>query len=161
MPDAKETAASLRAWMEAFTTRSMRDMWRFNKKSGISMPQFGLLRRLYHGGECEVHQVGTHLDISAAAASQLVDRLVQAGLVARTEDPDDRRARQVALTAKGRALLEKGIEESYRWVNDLAGALSPQVRASLREVIPPLMEAEAAMHGPESISPRAAIRSAR
>jgi DNA-binding MarR family transcriptional regulator len=147
--------------METFTSRSMHDMWRFIKKSGLSMPQFGLLRRLYHGGECEVHEVGTHFDITAAAASQLVDRLVQAGLVGRTENPDDRRARHVALTAKGRALLEKGTDESYRWVNDLAATLAPHARASLREALPLLMEAEASMPRPESISARAAIRSAR
>ncbi len=161
MQDAKETAATLRAWMETFTSRSMHEWWRFAKRTGLSLPQFGLLRRLYHQGECEVHEVGQHFDISAAAASQLVDRLVQAGLVARTENPDDRRARHVALTAKGRALLEKGIEESYRWVNELAGALGPQVKAGLRQVIPLLMEAEASMPRPESFLHRAAIRGAR
>ncbi len=161
MPDRAETAAAIRTWMEAFTTRSMQEWWRVVRKTGISMPQFGLLRRLYHGGECEVHEIGRHFDVSAAAASQLVDKLVQAGLAARTEDPDDRRARQVALTAKGRALMEQAIEESYRWVDDLAVALGARGRAAVSAVLPVLREAEGSLPRLQKQAGRDAIRSPR
>ncbi len=161
MPDTVETAAAIRSWMEAFTTRSMQEWWRVARKTGISMPQFGLLRRLYHGGECEVHEIGRHFDVSSAAASQLVDKLVQAGLAARSENPDDRRARQVALTARGRALIENGIAESYRWVDDLAAALGPRGRAAVRAVLPLLVDAEASLPRPQKQGGRDAIRSPR
>jgi len=44
------------------------------------------------------------------AAGQMVERLVQQGFLERTEDPYDRRTKQLTLTAKGRALAQKSIE---------------------------------------------------
>jgi len=161
MQEGKDIAMLLRGWMEAYTSRSMHDMWRFARKTGLSMPQYGLLRRLYHGGECEVHEVGRHFDVTSARASQLVDRMVQAGLVARTENPEDRRVRTVALTAKGRALVEKCVEESYRWVDDLAVGLDARTRTLLKELTPLLMKAEEAMPRPEKHAALSAIRGAR
>jgi DNA-binding MarR family transcriptional regulator len=128
--------------MEAFIMRSFDAMNRYVKAAGLSMPQFSLLMRLYHGGDCEVHDIGQHFDVSSAAASQLVDRLVQAGLVARSERPEDRRVRQVALTRKGRALIDRGIEERNRWVDDLVERLSEKERAAVLRALPSLIEAE-------------------
>src|SRR5208283_3212855 len=109
MQTKREVAGVIRQWMEAFTMRSLGDWRRFVKSSGLSMPQLSLLMRLYYGGGCGVHDIGSGFGVSSAAASQLVDRLVHAGLVARVEDPDDRRARQIALSAKGRGLIQRGI----------------------------------------------------
>jgi DNA-binding MarR family transcriptional regulator len=147
--------------MEVFMTRSMHDMWRFARKSGISMAQFGLLRRLYHQGDCEVHEVGHHFDVSPAAASQLVDKLVQAGLVARTENPDDRRARQVGLTAKGKAIVDRAADESYRWIDDLVAELSPENRAAAQASLAVLIGAEGRLPRRENEQTRDAIRASR
>jgi MarR family transcriptional regulator for hemolysin len=54
-----------------------------------------------------------------------VDRLVILDLIKRTEDPADRRAKQLALTQKGRILIESGIEARSRWVEGLTDALTP------------------------------------
>ena len=161
MNEARETAKALRSWMEVFMTRSMHDMWRFARKTGISLAQFGLLRRLYHKGACEVHEVGHHFDVSPAAASQLVDKLVQAGLVARTEDPDDRRARQVDLTVKGKALVDRAADESYRWIDELVAKLSPEDRAAAQASLRALVEAEGRLPRRDNENHRDAIRSAR
>ena len=77
-----------------------------------------------------------------AAASQMVERLVQGGLVGRTENPDDRRVRQITITTRGRALVDKGMHERYRWVDDLIGFLSPDQRAVVLKSLPVLIEAE-------------------
>jgi DNA-binding MarR family transcriptional regulator len=156
-----EAAQAIRSWMAASMTRSMHDTWRYAKRTGLSMPQFGLLRRLYHGGACEVHEIGQHFDVSSAAASQLVDRLVQSGLVARTENPDDRRTRQVDLTAKGRAIVEKANEESFKWLDALAAELTPAQRAAVLGTLPALVEAEARLPRKENDAERPAIRTSR
>ena len=121
--------------MEAFTHRSMRDWARFVKASGFSMPQFFLLMHVHLHALCGMSDLSEHLDITPAAASQLADKLVQAGLLVRAEDPHDRRARQLALTPAGRELIEKGVAERYRWVDDVARGLSQaeqdQVSAAL------------------------------
>lgn len=132
---------SLRAWMEAFTHRSLRDWARFVKASGFSMPQFFLLMHVHHHAQCGMSDLSEHLEITPAAASQLVDRLVQAGLLEREEDPNDRRARQLALTEAGRALIERGIQERHRWVDEIASRLSEGQQAEVSAALTVLAEA--------------------
>jgi len=55
-----------------------------------------------------------------------VDRLVNMGLLMRTEDPLDRRAKQLELTPKGRDLIIKGIDARMHWIESLTDSLSGQ-----------------------------------
>jgi DNA-binding MarR family transcriptional regulator len=75
-----------------------------------------------------------------------VDRLVQHGLVERTEDPNDRRAKQLALTPKGRELIETGLTARTRWVDELVRSLKPedydQVAATLSKLTEAVRELE-------------------
>ncbi|MGE5642724.1 MAG: MarR family winged helix-turn-helix transcriptional regulator, partial [Byssovorax cruenta] len=84
---------SIRAWMDIFMHRSMRGWGRFAKSTGLSMPQFSVLMQLHYRGACGMSKVSEGFDISPAAASQLVDKLVQSGYIQRVEDPEDRRAK--------------------------------------------------------------------
>jgi DNA-binding MarR family transcriptional regulator len=70
---------ALRKWSETFIQRSMHESVRFSKESGLSMGQLTTLFRLYHGGICGVSDLGDHLGVTNAAASQMVDKLVQQG----------------------------------------------------------------------------------
>ena len=47
------------------------------------------------------------MGLSVAAAGRAVDGLVRHGFVSRSEDPVDRRIKRLALTAAGRAALER------------------------------------------------------
>jgi DNA-binding MarR family transcriptional regulator len=58
----------------------------------------------------------------------MLDRLVQLELILRTEDPDDRRGKQIELTDKGKRFLEDGIRARQTWVNDLLQSLSQDRR---------------------------------
>jgi DNA-binding MarR family transcriptional regulator len=115
----------IREWSEVFMQRSMRDFRKFMDETNLSFSQINILMRLVHGGNTGVSEVGSQLGVTNAAASQAVDRLVQLGLIERTEDPDDRRAKKLALTPKGRVLIEKGIEVRSQWVEGLTDALTP------------------------------------
>jgi DNA-binding MarR family transcriptional regulator len=132
---------SLRAWMDAFMNRSMRGWNHFAKSTGLSMPQFSILMQLHHKGPCGMSEISERFDISAAAASQLVDKLVHAGYLERTEDPNDRRAKLLALSAKGEELIQQGTEERYRWMDDLTSKLSTEERAKVVEALNILTEA--------------------
>ncbi len=105
---------------------SMRDWNLFTKRAGLSMPQFGILTQLQHKGSCGMSAISDHFGITPAAASQLVDKLVQAGYLERTEDSNDRRVRLLNLSTKGGKLLHQATEERYRWMDDLTSKLSPE-----------------------------------
>ena len=51
---------------------------------------------------------------------------MQLGLIERTEDPEDRRAKRLALTQKGRTLIEQGIEARSKWIEGVTDALTPE-----------------------------------
>jgi DNA-binding MarR family transcriptional regulator len=125
----------LRDWSETFMRRSMHDFVRFSKASGLSMTQFNTLFRLHHAGICGVTEVGDHLGVTNAAASQMVERLVQQGLIERTEDPSDRRVRQLSLTEKGRRLVLDSIEARRRWMEQLTDVLDAEELAQIIQAL--------------------------
>jgi DNA-binding MarR family transcriptional regulator len=121
---AERFAAVLREWAEVFMRRSMRDFVQLSKHSGLSISQMGALFRLYHGGFCGVSDLGDHLGVTNAAASQMVQRMVQQELLVRAEDPEDRRVKNISLTVKGRELVEESIEARRRWIERLTDTLT-------------------------------------
>ncbi len=124
MPTPKQFTDALRSWAEVSTQRSMRDFAHFVRAAGLSMPQTNTLMRLYHQHTCGVSDIGRELGISSAAASQMIDRMVQQGLLARTECPGDRRIRELSLTAKGRALVEQAMDARHHWLAALPARLT-------------------------------------
>ncbi len=128
-------------WAEVFMHRSFRDFKRFMDEAGLSPSQANALMRLYHGGLCGVSDIGGHLGISNAAASQMVERLVQMGLLVRNEDRLDRRARKLELTAEGRALVQRGIEARRAWMEALTVNLSSIQQDKIAEALSMLTEA--------------------
>jgi DNA-binding MarR family transcriptional regulator len=121
----------IREWSEVFMHRSMRDFRKFMDETGLSFSQINILMRLLHGGSTGVSEIGEQLGVTNAAASQAVDRMVKDGMIARTEDPQDRRAKKLALTPKGRALIEQGIEIRSQWVEGLTEALTPEQQSMI------------------------------
>ncbi len=141
MTESVQFSQSLRQWMDTFVHRSMRDSARFVKASGFSMPQFFLLMQVHRRERCGISDLGENLEITTAATSQLVDKLVQAGLLMRAEDPHDRRAKMVSLSPAGEAFIEKAIAERSRWVDDLAAVLNEDEHHKVAEALEILTEA--------------------
>jgi DNA-binding MarR family transcriptional regulator len=151
MTDPLQFSQSLRGWMDTFVHRSMRDSARFVKASGFSMPQFFLLMQVHHREHCGISDLSENLEITTAATSQLVDKLVQAGLLERAEDPHDRRAKQVSLSPVGVAFIEKAIAERSRWVDELADALNADEHQKVAEALEILTEATHKMEITEKV----------
>lgn len=141
MTDPLQFSQSLRGWIDIFAHRSMHNSARFIKTSRISMPQFFLLMHLHRHEQCGISDLSEQMDVTTAAASQLVDKLVQAGLLTRTEDPNDRRAKQVSLTPAGEEMVEKAVTERTRWVDELAVVLSDEEKAKITNALEVLTEA--------------------
>ena len=126
--------------MDVFMHRSMRSWSHFTKATGLSMPQFSVLMQLHYKGACGMSEISERFDVTAAAASQLVDKLVQAGYIERTEDPSDRRAKLLKLSAKGAALVDDGIQERYRWMDEVVNTLSVEEMVKVSEALSLLTE---------------------
>jgi DNA-binding MarR family transcriptional regulator len=137
----KSPHETIRTWMDIFMYRSMRGWSHFAKSAGLSMPQFSILMQLHHRGGCGVSDISERFDITNAAASQLVDKLVHVGYLERAEDPFDRRAKVLNLTDKGRTFVEQGIQERHRWMDDLVKNLSAEEKVKVSEALTILTQA--------------------
>ena len=141
MSHAQRLAQALTEWAHILMHRSMEAFVRWMKENGLSRSQVGALVCLHHQGHCPVTNIGNELGITTPAASQLVDRLLQMGLLERSEDPDDRRVKVVALSSAGRELIEKGFGARRDWLNALASAFSEAEQLALAESLQALVEA--------------------
>ncbi len=140
-PARQKFSAILREWAEVFMNRSMRDTMQFWKECGLSMPQISTLMKLHYRGACGVTEVGSHLGVTNAAASQMVEKLVQLGYLVRAEDPADRRVKQLTLTVQGRALIQRSLEARRRWLENLVGTLTSKEQAHIAGALARLTQA--------------------
>ena len=80
--------------------------------------------------------------LSSGAMTNRLDRLEQTGLIRRLPDPQDRRGRQVELTAKGRALVDKAVVEHLANEEALLTGLSAPERTKLAGLLRKLLLSE-------------------
>jgi DNA-binding MarR family transcriptional regulator len=73
----------------------------------VTMAQMRVLFVLVHKGPSSIGTLAEALRIGLPTASHLVERLVRAGLVVRTEDARDRRYTLARLTSWGEELMER------------------------------------------------------
>jgi MarR family transcriptional regulator for hemolysin len=126
---------------EMFMQRSLRGIMGSMKQDGLSMPQIYTLLYLYHEGEVRISDIGVLMEVGKAAASQLVERLVQQELVERVEDESDRRAKKIRLLPKSLALIKKGLQVQRQVMGEVMGNLSGEQLQTVQKAFRYLMEA--------------------
>jgi len=115
--------------------RSFHAFIRHNRESELSLSQVNALFRLYHHGASSVNDLASHLGITMAAVSQLLDPLIDKRLVLRSENLEDRRKKLIALTEKGKGLVVKSMNTRHAWLSELSGVLSDAEKESLLPAI--------------------------
>jgi DNA-binding MarR family transcriptional regulator len=120
------------------------------EESGLSMTQCKALLELGGLGQpAETWQVGDLAEVfgvSLPSMSRAVDVLVKAGLATRVEDPDDRRARQVQITAKGKDLVDTLVTVRQTGMQAFAATLSGAQRRKLDAAVDSLMDRDDIAH---------------
>ena len=89
----------------------------------VSVEQFQILR-LIRSGSGSVSEIAAAKNISRPAVSQAVDALANRGLLTRTQDADDRRHMQLALTDSGKALVETVFGDTRAWMRSKLASFS-------------------------------------
>jgi len=135
MISSSQLSQTMHHFMDIVMHQSMRERSHLAKAIGISMPQLGILMQIHFHENCGISDISDRFDITNAAASQLVDKLVQNSLIQREEDPHDRRAKLLNLTEKGKEFIKQATERRYRWVEDVTQKLSAQEREQVNEAL--------------------------
>lgn len=84
--------------------------------------QTAVMPNLPEGG-LRLTELAARLRVSVQRAGQLVQELERAGYVERADDPDDRRARRVRPSARGRRLMRDAAEIEAELWDELAARL--------------------------------------
>jgi DNA-binding MarR family transcriptional regulator len=133
----QQLAQLLRDFVSTVMRRSACDTMKIIRRAELSMPQLVTLWFLRRSGTATISDIREHLNLSLAATSHLVDRLVVGGFVSRNEGSIDRRHKEVMLTDAGLALLDE-IEQAR--VAELAQHLGAMPQAQLHTTIDALAE---------------------
>lgn len=102
---------------------------------GLRTRHFGPLTALELLAPCPQQDVANYLGITGPAAAEVVDELVQAGLVSRGQDEHDRRRYALELTALGRERLTVVHDAIDRLEVDVTGALGADGYAELYSLL--------------------------
>lgn len=101
------------------------------KKSDITFHQYLTLENIRSCPNCSVNDLAKKMKIAQSTASQLVDRLVQAKLVTRVENPENRRAMLINLSEYGEKALKRQREYIERGYYELLTILNPEDQEKL------------------------------
>lgn len=121
---------------QEFTKRQSNELFR----GKITLPQFLILNILEKEGECRMTDIAGFLDVSTAAATGLVDRLVKYVYVERVFDPNDRRIIRIRLTRKGEVLVKKITLERRQMIMDIFGKISEKERGDYLRILTKIQE---------------------
>ena len=101
----------------------------------LGYTDFAILEALLHKGPLLVSELGRKVLLTSGSITSAVDRLQARGFVLRKQDDDDKRARRVRLTLKGRALIEKAFLRHAADMETAAAALAPKDREALTRLL--------------------------
>ncbi|MFD6178240.1 MULTISPECIES: MarR family winged helix-turn-helix transcriptional regulator [unclassified Isoptericola] len=115
MPVARTAARELVETLEELSRAQREAAMRVARDLDLPRAGLGALHMLTRCGRVQLTDVAAKLRVDVSVASRQVSALVDAGLVLRTVDDDDRRVRYLALTDAGRDFAEA----SFRRIDDL------------------------------------------
>jgi len=93
-------------------------------------------------GALTMSRLSTDVALTTGGVTRLVDRMVEAGLVARRNCPNDRRSVHVVLTPDGEAVLDRAVRAHVEGIDrHLVAHLGPGDREALEAVLSKVLDA--------------------
>ncbi len=99
-------------------------------KGKITLPQFFVLNHLDKHDESKMNELARVMDVTTAAVTGIVDRLVRCGYIERTYDPNDRRVINIRLTQKGSDTVKRIGRQRRAVTQEVFGKISKKERES-------------------------------
>ena len=116
-----ETTGGRIAFRQLVTFHIARTSSRMNAQAGrilaefdITLTQWRLIALVANEGADSLREIAEISSIDKGLLSRNLNTLIEKGLMTRTSDPDDRRLKRLALTAKGARLHEKALPVMMR-----------------------------------------------
>jgi len=117
----------------------------------VTLPQYRVLAVLADLGEVRSARVADALGLEASTVTRLVDRLAAAGHVSRSDDPTNRSAVTLQLTASGRDLVEQVVSWRLRELRRILLCLEPADRITLTSSLALLVDVAGEGYGARDV----------
>jgi DNA-binding MarR family transcriptional regulator len=132
--------------LAAFLERSLAEI---SANAGLKAAQFQVLAELRgrYPSAMTVSELARAVILTSGAMTPLLDQLDARGLIHRQIDPEDRRARRITITEKGRSLITRALDQQVTRHRSLNSVLSVDERETLSDILRKLLiavEGEAA-----------------
>ncbi|QHG85478.1 MarR family transcriptional regulator (plasmid) [Rhodococcus rhodochrous] len=114
---------------------------RVHRPHGWSWSGFRVLFTLWTAGPLESRQITRMTGMSRAGVSALIKTLDRDGMLTRTRSETDRRTVEIALTEKGRTLVDEVLDEHHEREKHWAGALTDSEQRQLSKLLDKLARA--------------------
>ena len=110
-------------------------MRRLRGVHSFPLTQAAVLGRLDREGEQSIGALASHESVRPQSMSQTICELEADGLVERRPDANDARRTQVAITARGRAVLDAARAARAGWLGGAIARLEPGEQETLRRAV--------------------------
>jgi DNA-binding MarR family transcriptional regulator len=134
----------VQATEESTGERTLVALWdvvrRLKSRSTADAAALHVAHLVHAHGPLRLTDLAARACLDVSTVSRHVRTLEAAGQLARTGDPDDRRATRIAVTDQGVALLREALEARGRWLDDAVAGWSPEDRATLATLLSRLAE---------------------
>ena len=100
---------------------------------GLTLPQMRVLTIVSRQGPLNLNAVAQSLGVHPSNATRTCNRLVEAGLLDRRDNPEDRRNIVLTLTPQGRDLWEGVMDHRRRSIEGVVRRLTPKEREQLAD----------------------------
>lgn len=107
---------------------------------GVTVAEWVFMRALYNQPGIAPSALAETMGMTRGAISKLADRLIDKGLVRRTDNKDDRRAHTLYLTPRGKALVPRLAALADQNDSEFFGVLTLEERRTLETALATLVE---------------------
>jgi DNA-binding MarR family transcriptional regulator len=101
--------------------------------SGLTLTQLRSLFLIANKGSTNFRKLAKALGVTPSNVTGIVDRLVEQGLVSRTQNPEDRREMTLQATDKGKALVSNLKETGIKHMTHILSVLSLEELSALAQ----------------------------
>lgn len=105
------------------------------RDSDLGLTDFAVLEALLHKGPLTIGEIQSRVPLALGSMTATVDRLEERKLIRRTPSPDDRRARVLKLTPRGKAAVEEAFRRHAADLESAMAVLNPSEKRELRSLL--------------------------
>jgi len=141
--EARDLALKMSAVFLAVSKHDGGDFLREVEESGLTLTQCRALTVISGASEterCSARALAGQMGVTDSTFSRAIDALTKRDLVTRSEDEQDRRVRQIAITAEGQRLVSGLLARRRKGVEDFAASLTAAQRRKLGSALEALLE---------------------